>query len=302
MTLNRINIKITFALFVCSLFATTIVAENNWNVPTDKKARNSYIKFDATASSQGESIYIKNCVSCHGDIGKNNSLQSLTPIPPDLGSANSQEFTDGELFYILSTGRGVMPSFQNVLSEEDRWKTISYIRGFNKNYVQTISKFDPNKSKLVKVDLKYDLSSHNIQVLISANEKTGKIAVKDAEVAVFVTRHFGRLQIDKSTKTDVNGNANFKFPTDIPGDKTGNLELIIKVTDQNYGEIESSYKLKIGVPTDKPALTANRAIWGVLAKAPFWIIGLYSFGILCFGLILLYIFNNLRKIYKSKKH
>lgn len=90
-----------------------------WNVPADKKARNSYIKFDASTATQGEAIYTKNCVSCHGNPGKNNALKSLTPIPPDLASAGSLSLTDGELFYILSTGRGVMPSFQNVLSEEE---------------------------------------------------------------------------------------------------------------------------------------------------------------------------------------
>lgn len=296
------NIKVCIASFICLTLALNTFAANNWNVPADKKARNSYIKFDATTASQGEAIYTKNCVSCHGNPGKNNSLKTLTPIPPDLSSAGSQALTDGELFYILSIGRMVMPSFQNVLSEEDRWKVIAYMRSFNKEFVQVISQFDPNKSKLVKVDLKYNEATHNVHVIVIANEKSGRIALKDAEIALFAKRHFGRLQVDKSAKTDMNGAANFAFPTDLPGDKTGTVELIVKINDQNYGEVEYSRKLKIGVPTDKPSLTEKRAIWGVLLKAPFWIIGLYSFGILCFGLILLYIFNNLRKLFNSGKN
>ena len=272
---------------------------NTWNVPADKKARNSYIKFDASTATQGEAIYTKNCVSCHGNLGKNNALKSLTPIPPDLASAGSLSLTDGELFYILSTGRGVMPSFQNVLSEEERWKVISYLRSFDKGYVQTVSKFDPNKSKLVKTDIVYDAASGKVTVKVYANEKTGKIALKGAELGLFAKRYFGNLQVEKSVKTDDNGSATFTFPKDLPGDKAGNVELVVKLNDENYGEIEHSKKFKLGIPTDKPALTAQRAIWGVLAKAPFWIIGLYSFGILCFLAIVALIFKNLRDIYNS---
>lgn len=296
---KNIQLKVVLTLVIGVALCVNTFAANTWNVPADKKARNSYIKFDAATSSQGEAIYTKNCASCHGNPGKNNSLKSLTPVPPDLSSAGTQSLTDGELFYILSTGRMVMPSFQNVLSEEERWKVISYIRSFNKGYVQTVSKFDPNKSKLVKTDIKYDAATHKVLVTVFANEKSGKVAIKDAEIALFATRYFGRLQVGKSAKTDVNGAAEFEFPTDLPGDKTGQVELAVKVNDQNYGEIEHLSKLKIGIPTDKPGLTEKRAIWGVLAKAPWWIIGLYSFGIMCVGLLLLYIFNNLRKLFKS---
>jgi hypothetical protein len=135
-------------------------------------------------------------------------------------------------------------------------------------------------------------------VLAKANEKSGVVALKDAEVALFATRYFGRLQIGKSTKTDKDGVANFKFPKDLPGDKTGVVELAAKVNDENYGEIESVSKMKVGIPTDKPALNKDRAIWNVMAKAPIWIIVLYSFGVLVFVLILLYLLNNLRKLKK----
>lgn len=301
--MRRKNINLKVAVLFAIGFALSIntFAANNWNVPADKKARNSYIKFDAATASQGEAIYIKNCASCHGNPGKNNSLKSLTPVPPDLSSAGTQSLTDGELFYILSTGRMVMPSFQNVLSEEDRWKAISYIRSFNKGYVQTVSKFDPNKSKLVKTNISYNAATGKIHVTVVANEKTGKVALKDAEIALFAKRYFGKLQVDKTDKTDNNGAADFVFPKDLPGDKTGTIEFVVKINDQNYGEVEYSNKMKLGIPTDKPALNAQRGIWNVVTKAPLWIIGLYSFGILCFVLILLYILNNLRNLFKSGK-
>jgi len=296
---KKTNLKASIALFISVILCSNAFSANNWNVPADKKEKNSYIKFDATSASQGEAIYNKNCASCHGNPGKNNSLKSLNPIPPDLSSAKSQELTDGELFYILSTGRMIMPSFKNVLSEDERWKAISYIRSFSKGYVQTVSKFDPNKSKLVKIDIEFNEATNKVQVSVVANERLGKIALKDAEIALFAKRYFGRLQIEKSIKTDKDGNAVFAFPKNLPGDKTGFVELVVKINDENYGEIEYLKKLKIGIPTDKPGLNEKRAIWNVVTKAPLWIIGLYGFGVLCFGLILLYILLKLRKLFKS---
>lgn len=295
---KNINLKVAITLVVTVLFCVNAFGANNWNVPADKKAKNSYIKFDAASASQGEAIYTKNCLSCHGNPGKGNSLKSLNPIPPDLSSSKTQELTDGEFFYILSTGRMIMPAFKNVLSEDERWRVISFIRSSNKSYVQVLSKFDPNKSKLVKINMSFDEATHKIKALVVANEKTGAIPVKDAEIALFASRYFGRLQIDKSTRTDKDGVANFIFPKDLPGNKAGIVELVAKVNDENYGEIESASKMKIGIPTDKPALNENRAIWNVLAKAPIWIIVLYSSGVIVFGLILLYLLNNLRKLKK----
>jgi len=287
------------ALAVVSVFFLKSFAQNNWNVPADKKAKNSYVKFDAASAGQGEAIYNKNCASCHGNPGKGNVQKTLNPIPPDLSSKGTQSLTDGELFYILSTGRGLMPNFKSMISDEERWKVISYIRSFNKGYVQTLSKFDPNKAKMLKVSTNYDPKTAQVKVDVKVNEKSGVVALKNAEVGLFVVRYFGKLQIQKNQLTNAEGQVVFDFPKDIPGDKTGTIELVVKLNDDNYGEIESSTKLQLGVPTDKPALTDKRAIWGTLAKAPFWIIALYLAGILTFGAVLLYLIFALNKIRKA---
>lgn len=294
---NYYTIKAAITLVIMALLCLNVSAQN-WDVPADKKAKKSYIKFDAVSAGQGEMIYTKNCVSCHGNPGKGNSLKTLVPVPPDLSSVKAQALTDGELFYILVVGRQIMPSFKNILSDEERWKSISYIRSFNKDYVQELSKFDPTKSKLVKINVDFDTITNKLKVDVKADEKAGIIALKDAEVLLFAGRYFGNLQIDKALRTNEQGVAVFDFPKDLPGDKTGNIDLMVKVIDENYGEIEYVNKLKVGVPTDQPSLTEKRAIWNVLAKAPFWIIFLYSSGILFVVLLLLYLVNSLLKLKK----
>lgn len=297
MNSSKINLRIAIILLLSVMYV--LAGAQGWDIPADKKARNSYIKFNEATAREGEAIYTKNCMSCHGNPGKNNSMKSLKPVPPDLSTAKTQQLTDGELFYILNTGRGLMPSFKNVLPEEERWKAIAYIRSFHKQYVQTLSKFDPNKSKLVKINLNYDQRTGKINVDVKAHEKSGTIALKEAEVLLFATRYFGRLQIGKTLRTNTQGMVSFNFPKDLPGDKNGTVELVLKVNDENYGEIESSRKLKIGIPTNRPGLTEQRAIWNVLIKAPVWIICTYTSGVLLVLMLFLYLFFNLNKIRKS---
>lgn len=296
---KNIKLKVVFTVLLTALFYFQSVAQQGWDVPADKKVKNSYIKFDAASAKEGEAIYTKNCLSCHGNPTKDNSMKSLKPVPPDLSGAKTQKLTDGELFYILNTGRGLMPSFSNVLSESDRWKTIAYMRSFNSSYVQVLSKTDPTKSKLVKINMDYDSLKSVVRVHVTAAEKNGVVVLKNAEVALFAARYFGRLQVDKTMRTDNNGMATFGFNKTLPGDKQGYVNMIVKVNDDNYGEIESQSKMKIGVPTDKPSLTEKRAIWNVLSKAPIWLIVLYTSGVLVFGAFLLFILYKLFRIKKS---
>ncbi len=298
----RIKFKIAIILGFTGLINFQSFAQNNWDVPADKKSKNSNIEFNSGTAKEGEGIYNTNCKSCHGDIGKNNSLQSLKPVPPDLSSAQSKALLDGELFHILNVGRGLMPSFKEVLPESDRWKVIAYMRSYDKDYVQIISKTDPAKANLVKIKMVFDSINSKLNVEVVANEKAGIVKLKNAEIALFVTRHFGKMQLDKTLRTDNNGNASFDFPKDLPGDKVGNVELIVRVNDEIYGEIESISKFKIAVPTDKPSLTEKRAMWNVLAKAPIWLILLYLSGVLLATGVILYIIYNLYKLSKSNNN
>ncbi|NVO03578.1 MAG: c-type cytochrome [Bacteroidetes bacterium] len=285
-------------LLIALFFLNTNAQKQRWDVPADKKAKNSYIKFDNASSKDGEAIYTKNCLSCHGNPGKGNSMKTLKPIPPDLYSSLTQELTDGELFYIISVGRLVMPAFKDILSEEDRWKLISYVRSGNKKYVQVLSKTDPNKSKLVKIKLDFDSLTNKIKVIANAAEKTGIIPLKDAEVSLFAKRYFGKLQIEKTIRTNSEGIVIFNFPKDLPGDKAGLVDLSVKINDEVYGEIEFQNKLKVGIPTDKPSLTEKRAIWNVLKKAPIWLIITYTSLVFLVGFVLLFIVKNLMKLRK----
>jgi len=105
---HRIFTIILFSIFCIQSFAST------WNIPAAESAKNSYIQFTPATAKAGEAIYTENCMSCHGNPGKMNSLKALNPVPPDLGGTTTQQRKDGDLFYIITTGKVLMPAFETI--------------------------------------------------------------------------------------------------------------------------------------------------------------------------------------------
>ena len=72
------------------------------------------------------------CASCHGLDGRTASEigRWMYPRASDLGSAPVQEWSDAELFWIIENGVRLtgMPGFGKVLSDEEIWPLVDYIR------------------------------------------------------------------------------------------------------------------------------------------------------------------------------
>ena len=89
--------------------------------------------FQATPENleEGRMLYEKQCVFCHGDDGVGQTpegIQFYPPVPslvePDL------ELSDGQMHFIATNGirYTAMPAFSNVLTPEEAWKTVLWVR------------------------------------------------------------------------------------------------------------------------------------------------------------------------------
>lgn len=95
--------------------------------------------FATTAIMQGAALFPKNCAMCHGTEGRGDgpAAKELRVPPADLTSAHLWKDSDGTLFWWLSHGieapQGglAMPGFATILSDEERWDVIDYIRAHN---------------------------------------------------------------------------------------------------------------------------------------------------------------------------
>jgi len=99
--------------------------------------------FSANAITNGAESYPQHCARCHGTTGRGDGPDAKgLPIPPaDLTAGHLWAHSDGELFWWLSHGIDApegglaMPGFSGILSEDERWDLIDYIRARNAGLV-----------------------------------------------------------------------------------------------------------------------------------------------------------------------
>jgi mono/diheme cytochrome c family protein len=79
--------------------------------------------------------YSDHCATCHGNDGKGETLigRGLYPKPPDMTAAETQQLTDGELYYIIENGIRFtgMPAFGEEagnLEDKETWDLVHFIR------------------------------------------------------------------------------------------------------------------------------------------------------------------------------
>ena len=95
--------------------------------------------FAVTAVAAGAQLFPQHCAACHGAEGHGDGPAAKgLPIPPaDLTAGHLWMHSDGELFWWLShgidapEGDQAMPGFAAVLSDDERWDLIDYIRAHN---------------------------------------------------------------------------------------------------------------------------------------------------------------------------
>jgi mono/diheme cytochrome c family protein len=115
--------------FTMDSYNPTTPDQDKWVAPaTAKDVKNP---FSGTESiNKGMAIYKVRCVVCHGPEGNGDGPAGKALNPPAAihSSAAVQSQTDGELFWKMSEGRGPMVGWKLILSEEDRWHLVNYVR------------------------------------------------------------------------------------------------------------------------------------------------------------------------------
>ena len=82
------------------------------------------------ATASGKTFYKQMCAICHGDKGKGDGLAGMTlnPRPANFKKTEIQSQTDGALYWKITEGKAPMAAYKDVLTEEQRWQLVNYIR------------------------------------------------------------------------------------------------------------------------------------------------------------------------------
>ncbi len=277
--------KKIFTAVVIMLLSINVFAQ--WKIPAEAKKQTAPTENSVDAALAGKLIYDTKCKACHQIPG---ATGMKAPAPPDLGIESFLNKTDGEIFYQISEGMGGMPPFKSQLSEEDRWNIVHYLATGRASCTVDMS------TALQNLELKVEIidDKKQIKAIVSGGN------VDCVKVGFFVKRYFGLLPI-KVVETDSSGMVTTTFPNDISGDKDGNTEIVVKFDNPDrHGKAEVTKKIKWATPVHYINPLEKRAMWGVGAKAPLWI--LFSYIGITFSVwaVIIFVILQILKLKKAK--
>ena len=110
-----------------------------WQAEYDKAAGiiKDPLAFTDENKAAGKKLYETHCINCHGATGngqgnlivlEDGSDGPYTAVPPDY-KKRLAEIKDGNIFYAVSYGKGMMGGYGYSLNVTERWQVIHYIKG-----------------------------------------------------------------------------------------------------------------------------------------------------------------------------
>src|SRR5207253_10152418 len=118
------------------LFSTFIACNRpkkpgeEWEAPGDADDLKNPVKNNLLAEQKGKEVYNLYCLTCHGETGFGDGPAgtSFDRKPANFHRERIKAQSDGSFFWKITKGRLNMPAFKQILTEEQRWQVVSYIR------------------------------------------------------------------------------------------------------------------------------------------------------------------------------
>lgn len=285
-------------LFKFSIIAILIGLFTNTNcIAQDNEAKNFKMlyKFNTTKQVDNSRLLEVSFIARHKKDRKN----KVPVYEAEINFYNTSEEEDILLGTVKTDKEGfarlTLPETQTYIIDADGY--INLKAEFEKT--DAIKRY--KKSILVK-DLILDLYLKEIDSIkvgivkaYTLDSLKTKIPVTEAEVVFSVRGMIHNMPIEKATLED--GEYEFEFPTDIPGDVDGNLEVFVSVEDHDdFGNVVQKKSVNWGT-FNKEIKEDSNTLWS--KAAPIWMYVVLS--ILLIGVWAKYIYSisNLFKIRKE---
>lgn len=276
---------------------TQLVLGQDWLVPEADAAIANPSPYTLENVKAGKELYMVNCKSCHGDPGKNNPL-ALVPLPVDIASERMHMNTQGEMFYKISNGRGVMSAFKSVLSEDERWKVINFIMNYKPGGEVLLVEAPPIKAKLLA-------SVNEDQALVEilaehADADSEFKSLVNAPVLVSSKKAFGNIEIGRVT-TNENGRAEFNIPESLIGDEEGYVSIVVSLTEDYEAQEVALERARVGQAKQVPKLIRKEVLWSTNDNVSLWLLFSYLLAAGGAWAIIGYVIYQIIKIKKYSK-
>ena len=104
-----------------------------WAVPPRGRRLPNPVPFTDEVWADGRAHFADHCAACHANDGSGQTSigRNLYPKSPDMRSPDTQDLTDGELYFIIENGVRLtgMPAWGSGGEDDtDTWKLVHFIR------------------------------------------------------------------------------------------------------------------------------------------------------------------------------
>lgn len=102
---------------------------------------------------RGQQRFTINCSPCHGALADGNGITKrigAMAVVANLHDKRIVEMADGEIFYVISNGRGLMGAYGPNVTVPDRWAIIAYLRALQLSQLGTIDDVPPELRATLK--------------------------------------------------------------------------------------------------------------------------------------------------------
>lgn len=129
---KNIQLFVSVLCFVGLLSSTTLWQDGDWKAPAEAKELKNPKPGEKSSIKSGAKLYNQFCVACHGKNGTGDGpgAKALNPKPADHTSKKVQDQTDGEIYWKIYNGRGMMTPWgtSKILKEDQIWDLVNYVR------------------------------------------------------------------------------------------------------------------------------------------------------------------------------
>lgn len=105
----------------------------HWTAPLEERNRINPVDDTIESIQRGHNLYIANCADCHGPKaeGDGPTAKYLDTKPSNL-KAMAGHHPDGGMAWKIKNGKGDMPAWEDILTEQQIWDLVTFIQNLKK--------------------------------------------------------------------------------------------------------------------------------------------------------------------------
>lgn len=111
------------------------------------------LKIDAAVLERGQQRFNIYCSPCHGRLGDGNGITKKIGDMPAVANLHDKrivEMPDGEIFNVITHGKGLMGAYGPIVPTKDRWAIVSYLRALQLSRLGSTNDLTPQQQAALK--------------------------------------------------------------------------------------------------------------------------------------------------------